>query len=303
MSEIKLRGVFAPVTTPFDPVTGDADPVALRRNLRAWVEFPLSGFVLFGSTGEGLLLDEDERRTLLVAARELIGGDKLLLAGAGAESTRAATRLARTAAEEGADAVLVHPPAYYKPQMTPDALRDHFVAVADASPVPVVLYQVPPRFSGIELPSGLVGELARHGNIIGIKDSTGDLKSLAAYVQACRGECAVLVGSGAAFYGGLEAGATGGILAVSLLAPGECAEIFRRQTEEDAAGAGRFQERVGPLHQAVVGRFGVPGIKAALELLGLAGGDPRPPLKPLRPKDREQVVTAIEQAKLSSGVS
>ncbi|HEX2095525.1 MAG TPA: dihydrodipicolinate synthase family protein [Longimicrobiaceae bacterium] len=295
---IELRGVFAPATTPFDPVTGEVDLVAFRFNARAWMRTELAGLVLFGSTGEGLLLDEDERVRVLDAVRPLVDGERLLLAGTGAESTRAAIRLTRAAAAAGADAVLVHPPAYYRPQMTPEALRDHFLAVADASPVPVVLYQVPPRFSTVELPAGLVAELSRHGNIAGIKDSTGDLKTLAALTGACERSCSVLVGSGDALYGALEVGARGGILAVSLLDPEGCAEAYRAYLEEDPARAGRIQERISPLHRRVVGALGVAGVKAALDELGMHGGAPRSPLKPLRAREREEVREALERAGL-----
>jgi 4-hydroxy-2-oxoglutarate aldolase len=262
----------------------------------------VDGLVLFGSTGEGLLLDEDERSRALAAVRPVPGEGQLLLAGTGAESTRAAIRLARAAADAGADAVLVHPPAYYRPQMTPDALRDHFAAVADASPVPVVLYQVPSAYSGIELESGLVEQLSRHPNVLGIKDSSGDLKVLGALVESAAGErFSVVVGNGSILYAGLEVGATGGILAVAALAPAACVELVRRKRAGDEAGAGRLQERIAPLHRAVVGALGVPGVKAALDLLGRPGGPPRPPLKPLREKDRRKVAEALERAGLLDG--
>ncbi|MGI9181056.1 MAG: dihydrodipicolinate synthase family protein [Longimicrobiaceae bacterium] len=291
--------MYAPAVTPFDPVTGEVDVVAMRKNVRAWLSAPLAGLVLFGSTGEGLLLDEEERVRLLSSARELMGGGQHLLAGTGAESTRATLRLTRAAADAGADAALVHPPAYYKPQMTPEALRDHYLAVADASPIPIILYQIPPRYSGVELPPGLVGELSRHPNIVGIKDSSGDLKTLGAFVDACDRSCRVLVGNGAVLFGALEVGARGGILAVSLLMPRECADIFRLRESGEHAAAGRLQERVAPVHRAVVGALGVSGIKAALDMLGLVGGPPRSPLKPLRAKEQESVRAALEQGGLS----
>jgi 4-hydroxy-2-oxoglutarate aldolase len=295
---VELRGVFAPATTPFDPVTGDADVVAMRRNARAWLREPLAGLVLFGSTGEGLLLDDHERAALLDATREVVEGGPLLLAGTGAESTRAAIRLARQAAEHGADAVLVQPPSYYRPQMTPEALRDHFTAVADASPVPVLLYQVPPQYSGVELPAGLVGELARHPNVVGIKDSSGDLKTLGALVEACAGRAAVLAGSGAMLFGSLEVGAAGGVLAVSLLATADACRIYTEHAAGRLAEAGRAQERVAPLHRAVVGPLGAAGVKAGLDLLGMHGGAPRPPLKPLRAREMETVRGAMAAAGL-----
>ena len=278
-------------------MTGDVDVVAFRANARRWLEHPLAGLVLFGSTGEGLLLDETERVELLRAIREP-ADERLLLAGTGAESTRATVRLSRDAAEAGADAVLVQPPAYYRPQMTPEGLRDHFRAVADASPVPVILYQVPPAYSGVDLASGLVAELSQHENIVGIKDSTGDLKALGTLVESCRRDFAVLVGSGAVLYGALEVGAVGGVLAVADLAPAEACEIYRLKRDGREAEAGRLQERVAPVHRAIVAGKGVPGVKAALEMLGYAGGAPRSPLKPLREKDHAEVREALRRGGL-----
>jgi len=298
-----LRGVFAPATTPFEPVTGDADVVSMRANLRRWLEAPLAGVVLFGSTGEGPLLDEDEKTRLTAASREVVDGSRLLLAGTGAESTRATIRITRAVAEAGADGVLVQPPAYYRPAMTAEALRDHYLAVADASPVPVILYQVPPRFSTVELPAGLVGELARHPNIAGIKDSHGDLKATAGLVAACGGNAQVLAGSGAVLYGSLEAGAVGGILAIALLAPHECAALCRAFAEERHAEAGRLQERLAPVHKAIVAELGNSGIKAALDELGMHGGAPRPPVKPLRAKDLAKVREALAAAGLAGAVA
>ena len=274
----------------------------MRRNVRAWLEAPLAGVVLFGTTGEGLLLDEDERVRLLTATREVMDG-RLLLVGTGAESTRAAIRLSRAAAEAGADAVLVHPPSYYRTAMTAEALRDHFTAVADASPVPVVLYRVPPHNSGVDVAAGLLGELAKHQNVAGIKDSTGDLKTLGAYVDACGKRCAALVGSGSILFGALDIGARGGILALGLLAPHECAELYQRWSREDMAGAGRIQERLAPVNRTIIGKLGVAGVKAALDLLGLAGGAPRAPLKPLREKERATVREVLSAAGLLNGGS
>jgi len=288
----QLAGVFAPITTPFDAVTGDLDVVALRRNVRCLAETDLAGLVLFGSTGEGHFLDEVERREALSAVREIVP-DLQLFAAAGAESTRAAIRLARQAAAGGADAVLVAPPAYYKPQMTPEALREHFTAVADGSPVPVILYQVPPAYSGVELQTGLVAELANHNNVVGIKDSTGDLRALGDLLTTCRPGFGVLVGSGAVLYGGLVAGAKGGILAVANLVPDWCCDIVRLINAGDDAQAGAIQERLTVLHRRIVAAHGIPGVKAALDILGQAGGPPRSPLRPLRDPDRHAVRDAL----------
>jgi dihydrodipicolinate synthase/N-acetylneuraminate lyase len=275
---IDLSGTFLPVTTPFDPVTGDVDIVAFRSNLRRWFEHPIRGVLIAGSTGESVLLDEAERVTLLEAARDVVPEEALIIAGTGSESTRHTIRLTEQAAGAGADAVLVSPPAYFRGAMTPEVLVRHYRAVADASPVPVVIYQVPLRLSTLEFPTGLVAELSRYPNLVGIKDSRGKLGLLGELVEQCADDFQVMVGSGALLYGALETGAVGGIVAVGLMAPAEAAEISVAFAEGRAADAGRLQERIAPVHNGIVGGMGVPGVKAALDLLGLHGGAPRPPL-------------------------
>ena len=181
---IDLRGTFLPVTTPFDPVTGDVDVVAFRANLRAWFQHPVRGLLIAGSTGESVFLDEGELSALMDAARDVVPEDRLIIVGTGAEATRAAIAKAKEAAEAGADAVLVKPPAYFKGAMTPEVLARHYRAVADASPVPVIIYQVPLRLSTLEFPTGLVAELSKHPNIVGIKDSRGNLDLVGELVSA-----------------------------------------------------------------------------------------------------------------------
>lgn len=293
-----LNGVLIPAATPFDPVTGDVDVVAMRANVRAWLETDVLGIVIAGSTGEAVFLDREERRSLVEAARDVVPPDRLLVAGTGAESTRTTLRLTREAASAGADAVLVMPPAFYKGAMTPETLRVHYREVADRSPVPVIVYQVPLRFSTLDLGTGLVAELSRHQNVVGIKDSRGDLELVGTLVEQCSGEFQVLVGNGALLYASLELGAVGGILGVANLAPAGCADLIRTFREGDAREAGRLQELVGPVHKEVVAGLGVPGVKAGLDLLGLHGGDPRLPLRPLPDADRVKVEAALERGGL-----
>lgn len=292
------RGIYAPITTPFDRVTGEIDLVAMRRNVRALIDSaPLTGFVLFGTTGEGPLIDEDERAAGIEAVRALVEENEVL-AAIQAESTRRAVRLAKAAANAGADAVLVAPPSFYRPQLTAETLRDHFLAIADASPVPVVLYQVPRAFVSVELTAGLVARLGTHANIVGIKDSWGDLQAMGELVATCDRDFAVLSGSGAILYGALEIGAVGGILAVADLAPVAACDLYRLQREGQDAAAGALQEQLARLHGGVVAAFGVPGVKTALDLLGMMGGPPRPPLRKLR----EREVVAIRRALRDSGI-
>lgn len=303
-SKLELRGSFLPVTTPFDPVTGDVDVVAFRSNLRAWFEHPVAGILISGSTGESVFLDEEERSTLVEAAADVVPHDRLVIAGTGTESTRHTIRLTEQAAAAGADAVLVSPPAYYKGAMTPAVLAGHYRAVADASPVPVLIYQVPLRLSTLDLPTGLVGELAQHPNIVGIKDSRGKLDLVGELVEQTADEdFHVLVGSGALLYAALEVGAAGGIMAVGLMAPAKAAEISVAYEEGRTGDAGRAQERIAPVHDEIVGGMGVPGIKAALDMLGLRGGDPRPPLQPATADRIEKVRTILDAAGLLEGVA
>ena len=295
---LDLHGAFLPVTTPFDPVTGDVDVVAFRANLRAWLENPISGILVAGSTGESVFLDEAERVALLEAAREVVPDDRILIAGTGTEATRLTIRMTHAAADAGADAVLVSPPAYYKGAMTPDVLVGHYRAVADASPVPVVVYQVPLRLSTLDLPTGLVAELSRHGNIVGIKDSRGKLELVGELLSQCAEDFQVLVGNGALLYPALEMGAAGGIVAVGLLASAEAAEIAVAFREGRSSDAGRVQERIAPVHTAVVAGMGVAGIKAGLDVLGLHGGAPRPPLPGATDAQVEEVRGLLETAGL-----
>lgn len=295
---MNLSGVLIPAATPFDPVTGEVDPVGMRRNVRSWLETKILGVVVAGSTGEAVFLDEEERRRLLEAVREVVPDDRVLVAGTGTESTRGTIRLCEAAAGAGADAVLVQPPAFYKGAMTPGVVRDHYRKVADASPLPVIIYQVPLRFSTLDLSTGLVAELSAHDNVVGIKDSRGDLEIVGQLVDQCRSGFQVLVGSGSKLYGSLEVGAVGGVLGLANLAPAETAALHRAFVDGRAAEAGRLQEKVGPVHNAVVAGMGVPGVKAGLDLLGLRGGPPRPPLQPLSEKGRDEVRAALERAGL-----
>ena len=296
---LDLSGVLIPCTTPFDPVTGEVDLVGLRANFRNWLAHPIRGILVGGSTGEALLLEEDERAACLEGARDVIPDDRLLLAGAGAESTRATIRRCDVAAEAGADAVLVQPPAFYRGAMSDSALLDHYRAVAKASPIPVVVYQVPLHLNTIEFSTNLLADLSKVDNIIGMKDSRGSLELVGEVVSRAQDDFQVLVGSGAVFYGGLELGAVGGILAVACMAPEGCAAIHTAFLGGQSGEAGRIQEVVGPVHKEIVGGMGVPGVKVAMDLLGMRGGDPRPPLQPLPDHRHDEVAKVLDRASLT----
>jgi 4-hydroxy-2-oxoglutarate aldolase len=297
---IDLSGVFLPAVTPFVPDTGEVDTAAMQENLKQWADHPIDGVVLAGTTGEAVLLDAQERLALVQAAREVLPEGILLTVGTGLESTRATIALTRTVADAGADAVLVQPPAYYKGAMTPEALREHYTAIGDASPIPVIIYQAPLRMSTLDFPTGLVAELSRHENLVGIKDSRGKLDLMGEILEQCQPGFQLLVGSGALFYPALELGAAGGIVAVANMAPGASGALYQAFQAGRTAEAGRMQQRIGPLHNSIVGGIGVPGVKVALDLLGLRGGPPRPPIQPLGEKGQAEVKESLETAGLLS---
>ena len=295
---MNLEGTFLPVTTPFDSVTGDVDYVAFGANLRRWFASPIRGILIGGSTGESVFLDEEERSKLIEEARAVIPDEALVIAGTGSEATRHTIQLTRQAATVGADAVLVSPPAYFKGAMTQETLTRHYRAVADASPVPVLIYQVPLRLSTIEFSTDLVATLSDHPNIIGIKDSRGEIDLLIELVQQTVDGFQVLTGNGSVLYPALEIGAVGGIVAVGLMAADQAANIsvaFQAGRLEEAE---RLQEQIAPVNQSIVGGMGVPGIKAALDLLGFSGGFPRPPLAPVSELGIEEVKGILEAADL-----
>ncbi len=295
----QLRGVLAPVVTPFTRGSQSIDAAAFRDNVAAHLAAGLSGIVVTGSTGEAALLEEDERHILVEAARDLVPDNRWLLAGAGGESTRHTVRRAREAAKRGADAVLVVAPHYYgAAAMTEAALLGHYRKVADETPVPVVLYNIP-KYMHFPLPAAVVAQLARHPNVAGIKDSSGDAAILTSYLTAQSETFSVLTGHGGTFADALERGARGAIRAVALFAPRVCLEVIDAYLAGDREGAQRAQARLTPLALEIVGRMQIAGVKAALDLVGRMGGDPRLPLLPLTPNEVARVGELLRAAELA----
>jgi 4-hydroxy-2-oxoglutarate aldolase len=280
-------GIFPPLTTPFDPRTGDIAPVQFRENIERLLTQGVDGVVVSGSTGEAALLDADEQRRLVGIAREAMTDGGWLIVGTGAESTRETIALSQAAAAAGADAVLVRPPSYYSAALTPATLALHFRAVADASPVPVIVYNIP-KYTHLALAPALLQELASHERIIGVKDSSGDPKSVAAY-RAAVPRWTVLVGGASLLFTALELGCQGGIVGVACFAPALCLQLVRDFERGDRAAARAVQERITPLDKEIVGKLGPAGVKAAMDAVGLHGGPVRAPLAPLATADRERV--------------
>ena len=292
-------GVFAPVVTTFYEAAegGDVDLAAFAANIRAHLAAGMHGIVVTGSTGEAALLDFDERAALVDTAREMVPSDKRLIVGTGAESTRACIKLTRDAASRGADGVLVVAPHYYGAAMTEAALSDHYHAVADASPVPVMLYSIP-KYMHFALSPALVSDLARHENVIGIKDSSGNRELFAEYMKAQSAKFSVLTGNAPMFHHALSIGSRGGILAVALFAAALTMDLYDAAQRGDSEGAAAAQARVTPLGARIVGEMGVAGVKAAMDRVGLVGGPVRSPLLPLDANQRAALDELLSVAEL-----
>lgn len=289
---MQLQGIFAPVVSTFHAGSEDLDLEGFAANVRSHIAEGLGGVVVGGSTGEAALLSEAERGALVATSREHTPVGKLVIAGCGGESTRQTVARTKQAKEHGADAVLVVAPHYYANAMSEALLRAHYQRVADESPLPVILYNIP-KYMHFALSAELVAELAQHQNVIGIKDSSGVLDMLKGFLRAQSPTFSVLTGSGSGLQAGLESGARGGILAVSLFAAGFALEVLDGVRSGDTNRASVAQDRLKPMADVIVAKLGVPGVKAAMDLVGKIGGVPRMPLLPLREDGKSEVSAAL----------
>jgi 4-hydroxy-2-oxoglutarate aldolase len=276
-NQADLRGILLPAVTPFTP-EGSISHTELRRNLEAWNKTGIRGHVLLGSTGERVHLDEREYLETIETARAVVPNDLAFIVGAGQQSTLGTVNEIAKAAEAGADAVLVITPHFYRSAITQEILVDYYRAVADEAPVPVLLYSMPP-LTGIKIEPDTVARLSEHPNIIGVKDSSNDIAGFSNTVNLCPREFAVMTGNGTVLLDALRAGATGAILAVGCAVPEVCAEIFRAFHAGEAERAEMLQAKLTPLATAVTTKFGIGGLKAALDLAGYQGGMVRSPLR------------------------
>lgn len=283
----RFAGIFPPVASTFN-AAGELDCDGFTANVRTLIQRGLHGVVVAGSNGESPLLDEDERVCLTRCARAVVPADRWLVVGIGAESTRQTIARARAVAAEGADAVLVAAPHYFGPQMTPEAVRRHFEAVVEASPRPVLLYNIP-KYVHFAIPADLVAALAGHPNVLGIKDSSGDEDQRHAYIGALAGRGAYVTGAAHQLADAIAEGAAGGIVAVSQFATALTMEVYTRAVAGDRDGALAAQAKLAPVAREIVGGMAVAGLKYALDYTGLVGGAPRPPLLPLDETGRARV--------------
>jgi 4-hydroxy-2-oxoglutarate aldolase len=290
-----LEGIFAPVVTPFNG-NGEIDEGKFRENLQKLTGIGLAGVLVAGSTGEAPYLEEPERLRLVELARGLVRPPEILIASTGLESTAATVRLSQEAVARGADAVLILTPNYYKSEMDADTLAAHYRAVARQVERPVIIYSIP-QFTGLRLEPSTIGKLSQIPNVVGLKESSGDIHYVRAILRRVRPGFRVLVGAVVILNEALRAGAVGGVLAQADFAPELCVGLYQAFLQGKRKAALEFQARLLPLARGISLPFGVPGIKAALDRSGYAGGFPRAPLAPLGPAARELVAAALREAR------
>jgi 4-hydroxy-2-oxoglutarate aldolase len=293
--EKRFQGVFIALLTPF--IGEDVSEARLKDNIRVYNDAGLSGYVVLGSTGECVSLTDDESERLVEAARDAAGQKAKLIVGTARESTKLTIEFTTRMAGHGIDAALVRPPSYFKSKIHREALKNHYLAIADRSPVPLIIYNIPQN-TGVSLDPQLIVELAGHPNIAGLKESSASLTMLAEVVGQVPPDFSYLSGSGSVFLPSLVMGASGAILAVANIAPAICGSIYRLFREGKIREAAELQLGLAPLNKTATETYGVPGLKYALDMLGLYGGPARSPLPPLDEKGRAEIGELLKKMRL-----
>src|SRR5437660_3438985 len=291
---MRFEGIFAALTTPFAS-DGSVALDRLGENIARYNRTHLRGYVVVGSTGESVLLGPEEIDRIWGTAREFAAPGRLLIAGAGVDSTRETIARARRAAELGYDAVLIKTPHYFKPLLTPAALERHYIAIADTSPVPVLIYSIP-QYTGIAITADLVARLAEHPNIVGIKESSGNVQLVSEIIHLSPPEFSVLTGSSGSLLCALLMGAAGGVLALACFLPEAAMELYEAARAGDVARASRLQFTLLEASRKIAGELGPTGVKYAMDCVGYYGGNPRAPLLPLSDEQKRTVEAVLAES-------
>jgi 4-hydroxy-2-oxoglutarate aldolase len=286
-----LSGVYAALTTPF-AADGSVALAELKQNIQRYDATGLAGYAVQGSTGESVLLSRAEWDSVLVAAKEAASPKKKLLAGTGVESTAETISRTKRAAELGYHAALVKTPYYYKPVYKPEVFIGHYRRVADASPIPVLLYSVP-QFTGISLEAPEVAVLAEHPNIIGIKESSGHVQRVGEMVAAVPASFQILTGGAGVLLPSLAVGAKGAILALASALPEKCVELYESTRRGKIETARELQRSLLRASKLIVSELGIAGVKFVMDQRGYHGGDPRLPLLPLADAAKRRVLELL----------
>ena len=295
MAKIDLHGIFPPIATPF--INGKVAYDKLASNVDKWNRTGLKGFVVLGSNGECVYLSEEEKRTVVDTVVQSATKEMRVIAGTGCESTSETLRLTKDCARLGAHAALVVTPHYYAGRMGEAALMKHFSELADHSPIPILLYNVP-KFTHINLAADFVSRLSEHPNIVGLKDSSANVIQLQEILNGVAKDFNVLVGTAGVLFSGLTIGCVGAISALANVAPHECVEIFDLVKAGELDAARKLQLKMISVNQAVTAIYGVPGLKVAMDMCGYFGGDPRLPLLPSSEQERSEIEAILKKADL-----
>jgi 4-hydroxy-2-oxoglutarate aldolase len=289
-----MAGIFPPIPTPFNSAE-ELDLQALGGNIEKWNKTPLHGYVVLGSNGEMTYLSEAEKLRVFETARKHIPSSKLMMAGCGCESTHSSIQLAKQAAKIGADVALFISPCYYKSRMDNAGLTDYYTRLADACPIPISVYNFPAN-TGIDMNAELILKLSQHPNIAGVKDSGGNVAKMAEIIKNARPDFQVLAGSAGFLFPALCLGAVGGVLALANIAPQQCCDILEFTRQGKYEDARQLQLRMVSANTAVTAGFGVPGLKAAMDMLGMVGGNPRSPMLPLGAEQKTKLRGILQNA-------
>lgn len=292
----KIKGVIPPVVTPFKD-NGKIDFDAYKDNLEKWVDEGINGVLAFGSNGETVHLSDDEKLELITKSEEVLPADKLVIAGSGGLTPKETIELTNKSAKRGADIALVITPYFYSSNMTKDALIEYYTEVAEKSKIPIMLYNVP-KYTGIKIPLKVIEKLSKHDNIVGMKDSSGDISYLAQINYITDDNFIPLVGTANAFYPALTLGVKGGILALANIAAAQCVEVLNLYNENKLNEAYELYAKLIPANKAVTAEFGIPGLKFAMDELGYNGGVPRKPLLALDDNDKSKMTKILKDTDL-----
>ena len=295
MTKMDLHGIFPPITTPFS--AGKVAHDKMASNVEKWNRTGLKGYVVLGSNGEYVYLSEEEKRAVVDTVVQAAADEMRVIAGTGCESTTETLRLTEDCAKLGAHAALVVTPHYYAGRMKEAALMKHFSELADHSPIPILLYNVP-KFTHINMVAEFVARLSEHPNIIGLKDSSGNVIQLGEILNLVTKDFNVMVGTAGVLFSALTIGCVGGVCALANVAPEACVKIFDLVKTDDLDAARELQLKMIPVNQAVTAIYGVPGLKAAMDMLGYFGGDPRMPLMPSSGEERSEIKNILQKADL-----
>jgi 4-hydroxy-2-oxoglutarate aldolase len=290
--EQKPRGVYAALTTPFEN-----EKISIhhfRENIKKYNNYGLSGYVIGGSSGEAAYLTDEECESLIEEALDSSAPDKKIIIGTARESTASTIAFTNRMAAPGIEAALIRTPSYFKPAMTGEALKRHYYAIADEVQIPVIPYHIP-LVTGLSIDQELVIELSKHPNIIGIKDSSGNLPFLGEVIPDLPPDFSYLLGAGSVFFFGLSLGASGGILRLADVIPEKCVTLYNDYLDGEWKRASKLQQDIIPLNNAIIQKYGIAGTKYAMDLLGLYGGPPRNPILPLDIDGKKGIETILKR--------